>query len=155
MTPSAAATCTITEASFTNTTSKQVSGFESTALGNVALATFQHANGSEGAGTFRVSINWGDGSQAGSGTVSRAGSVYAAAGSHTYAEEGTFSVKITVTDDTGSTSLTATATILEALLPGGTRGTADHRFISEVYHDLLNRRVDANGLALCTAALNQ
>jgi hypothetical protein len=155
MTTSAAATFTVTEAAFTNITSKQLSGFESTALSNVALATFQHDNGSEAASTFQASINWGDGSRAGSGTVSRAGSFYTAAGSHTYAEEGTFSIKITVTHDTGSASLTATATILEALLPGGMRGTADQRFISEVYHDLLNRPVDANGLAFWTAALNQ
>jgi hypothetical protein len=155
MTAAAAATFTITETAFTNTTSKQLSGFESTALSNVALATFQHDNGSEAASRFQASINWGDGSQASSGTVSLASNVFTISGSHTYAEEGTFSVKITVTHDTGSASLTATATILEALLPGGTRGTADQRFISEVYHDLLNRPVDANGLAFWTTALNQ
>jgi len=152
---SAAQPFTISEAPFTSTTSKQVSGFESTTLTNLALATFQHANGSEPAGTFQASINWGDGSPAGAGAVSLAGNVYTVSGSHTYAEEGTFSVKITVTDDTGSTSLPATATILEALLPGGTRGTADQRFIAEVYHDLLGRPVDLNGLAFWTAALDQ
>ncbi len=37
-------------------------------------------------------------------------------------------------------------TILEELLPDGTRGTADQRFLSEVYRDLLHRQIDQTGL---------
>jgi hypothetical protein len=80
--------------------------------------------------------------------------MYNIQGTHVYPDEGNFPVTVSVTD-TGSThdmggnaaSTTVTVTVQETLLPGGGRGTADQRFISEVYHDLLGRQVDAAGLA--------
>ena len=103
---------------------------------------------------FSATIDWGDGTSS-VGTVSLNGSQYSVAGSHVYLDEGSFAVTAAVTDRSGGVSLTlgTTATIREALLPGGVAGTADQRFISEVYSDLLHRPVDAAGLAYWTAQL--
>ncbi len=49
----------------------------------------------------------------------------------------------------------AAAPVTEPLLPGGTRGDANQRFIAEVYEDLLGRAVDAQGLQSATTALEQ
>jgi hypothetical protein len=53
----------------------------------------------------------------------------------------------TIMDETATATVGTTATILEELLPGGVRGTADQRWLSETYRDLLNRAIDSSGLA--------
>ncbi len=45
--------------------------------------------------------------------------------------------------------------VLESPLPDGSRGTPNQRFVSELYHDLLQRPVDASGLAVWSAQLDQ
>ena len=81
------------------------------------------------ASDYTVSIDWGDGSTS-SGTVDASGNV---SGSHTYADEGSHTVKTTVTDadETSNTaSDSSTATVADAALTagqasasGGTEGT--------------------------------
>jgi hypothetical protein len=60
-----------------------------------------------------------------------------------------------VTDGTSSATIPTTANILEEILPQGMRGTANQRFISEVYRDLLRRQVDLSGLATWSGLLDQ
>ena len=133
-----------------------VSGFELSALSNVAVATFTHAGGSEPAGDFTATINWGDGTSS-TGTVTLSGGIYTVSGSHTYTDENSFPVTVDIGDINTASTATATASttaaILEQLLPDGTRGTANQRFISEVYRDLLGRQVDPDGLAHWDALL--
>ncbi len=69
------------------------------------------------------------------------------------ADEGV--VNIAVVNPGKAPSNSATFTLLEELLPDGTRGTADQRFIAEVYRDLLRRPVDAGGLATFSGLLSQ
>jgi hypothetical protein len=83
------------------------------------------------------------------------GGSYNILGSHTYPDEGTFQVSVSVTDGAVSANFTTTASILEALLIDGTRGTANQRFISEVYHDLLGRPADLDGLGFWSGMLDQ
>ncbi len=131
-------------------TTVAINGFEFTPLADVKLATFTHAGGIESASDFTATIEWGDGLTS-AGTVSLAAGVYTVSGSHTYTDEKDFPVKVSIQDvgagDTASATVNTTATILEELLPGGVRGTADQRWISEVYRDLLNRQVDPEGLS--------
>ncbi|HEV3443631.1 MAG TPA: DUF4214 domain-containing protein [Gemmataceae bacterium] len=55
----------------------------------------------------------------------------------------------------GGLSGAVTVPIGVALLPDGTRGTANQRFVSELYEDLLGRPVDAAGLAHWSGVLDQ
>ncbi|HEV3443385.1 MAG TPA: DUF4214 domain-containing protein [Gemmataceae bacterium] len=71
------------------------------------------------------------------------------------ADEGTLAVTVQNPPPSGGVSNARQLSVLETLLPDGSRGTPNQRFISEVYHDLLKRPVDASGLATWTALLNQ
>jgi CSLREA domain-containing protein len=55
---------------------------------------------------------------------------------------------------TGLTSNAQTFFVLESLLPDGTRGTPNQRFVSELYHDLLGRPVDPLGLSVFAGLLD-
>lgn len=140
-------------------------GHEGTAL-TVTVGYFTHGNntetgtpppGSEGAfvGELSAMIDWGDGTTS-AGRVDGNGSNYVVTGTHTYQDEGHYSVKATVLDISGDDTLTlgTTVSIREALLPDGAEATANQRLISEVYGDLLHRNVDTSGLAYWSAQLD-
>jgi PKD repeat protein len=70
---------------------------------SATLATFQDANSFAAASDFAATINWDDGTTS-SGTVVSAGNgLFNITGSHTYAEEGSYSVQIAIEDMGGST----------------------------------------------------
>jgi uncharacterized repeat protein (TIGR01451 family) len=157
---SANTTVVVTEPAI-NATALAVNGFEFTPLSDPAPATdirvaaFTHAGGLEPPSDFTATIDWGDGSSS-TGTVVRVGTTYTVRATHIYTKEATFPVQVTISEDTGGTTATVrtTATTLEELLPDGTRGTANQRWLSEVYRDLLGRAIDPLGLANATNALN-
>lgn len=78
------------------------------------VATFTDANPAAAAADFTASIAWGDGSTS-AGTVSgSAGGPFSVAGSHSYAEDGTYPISVTITDDGGSrAAATSTASIAD------------------------------------------
>ena len=87
-----------------------LAGFVESAGSNQTVASFDG-----GVGPYATSINWGDG-QTSSGAVSGTGP-YTVAGSHTYTEEGSYSITIMVTDSAGSTVSTSdTALVSDASL---------------------------------------
>ena len=108
-------------------------------------ATFTDANPGDHTADFTATIDWGDGTAPTTGTVSynSVTKVYTVAGSHTYAEEGTYTPTVTVKDNvdvggTSSTTITGTATITDAPLTGssgaserqrGRVGVADQRHL--------------------------
>jgi uncharacterized protein (TIGR03118 family) len=154
-------TATVAEASLA-TTAVPVSGFEFTPLTDVGVASFTHGSGTEPASDFSATINWGDGTSS-TGTVVPSGTVYSVVGSHTYSDESTsgnfgssqaYPVTVTIQDDTSTSTVSTSASILEELLPNGQRGTVSQRFISEMYRDLLHRAVDQGGLDTWTAQLD-
>jgi|GEM_PF-2413676 len=130
-----------------------VNGFERSPLINVTVGTFGHANALEPASEFSATIDWGDFISS-PGTVTLSNGIYRVQGSHSYFDEHIYPVTVTVSEDNVTTVIHTSATILEELLPGGTRGTPNQRFVSEVYRDLLGRKVDAGGLAKWSAALD-
>jgi hypothetical protein len=69
-------------------------------------------------------------------------------------QEGTFSLYIVNAGTGGGTSNALTITVLTTL-PDGTRGTANERFVAQLYRDLLNRDVDSGGLVTWSAQLDQ
>jgi hypothetical protein len=77
---------------------------------------FTDANAGATTADFTASIHWGDGSTT-SGAVTGGGGAFTVTGSHTYAEEGSYSVHVTVADDGGSTtSANGTAQVADAAL---------------------------------------
>ncbi|GAA0724007.1 hypothetical protein GCM10009105_36430 [Dokdonella soli] len=83
---------------------------------NGTVATFLDPDPSKTASSFTSTINWGDGTTT-AGTVAGAAGAFTLKGQHTYADEGSFPVGITISEvapGTATTSVTATATVAEA-----------------------------------------
>jgi hypothetical protein len=60
-----------------------------------------------------ATINWGDGTTT-SGTVTGSNGAFTVAGGHTYADEGSFPLGVTVTDTANNTSLPLNGTVAAA-----------------------------------------
>ena len=84
---------------------------------NGVVVTFTDSRAGALPTDFSVSINWGDGSAITPATsvVANGGGVFSATGSHTYADEGSFSVPVQVTDtvSTMTANTTSTANVAE------------------------------------------
>jgi PKD repeat protein len=104
-------------ASGTNFNAVEGSSFSGT------VATFTEPETSAPASRYTAQIDWGDGSPTSAGTVSGNGGSYSVSGSHTYAEEGSYTTTVTITD-TGLTgngaTASGTATVADAPLTAGT-----------------------------------
>lgn len=96
------------------------------------VATFTDSDTKAVAGDYTATIDWGDGATS-SGTITGDGSGnFTVAGCHTYAEEGPYTVKVTITDvdnSSNNANVTSTATVVDASLSGsctapGVFGTA-------------------------------
>ncbi len=118
------------------------------------IATFAHAGGLEPASGFSARVDWGDKTPLDTATVVTTAPNYTVQGNHTYADEGAYTVTVTVNDGSASATFSGTVAILEQPLPDGMRGTPNQRFISEAFIDLLHRQVDPSGLASFTNLLN-
>ncbi len=70
---------------------------------NGAVATFADTNANNVATDFRATIDWGDGTTT-AGTVSGSAGAFTVSGSHTYADEGSFTTHIALSDDTPGTA---------------------------------------------------
>jgi hypothetical protein len=122
VTPAATAnstsTATVAEADTLTATAGSISPTEGIALTGVQVASFTTTNTSNVAGDFTATIDWGDGQPTTTGTVTAvSGSPghFTVTGSHTYAEEGSFTLKTTIVDDgTGTAKATPTATVTVA-----------------------------------------
>jgi PKD repeat protein len=100
-------------ASGTSISSTEGSAFAGT------VASFTDPNTAATAAEYSASIDWGDGSAATAGTISGSGGNFTVSGSHTYAEEGTYTVSVTITDVdnlANQATATTTATVGDAAL---------------------------------------
>jgi hypothetical protein len=82
-----------------------------------AVASFTDDDPSANAGSFTATINWGDGSPATPGTIGASEDTFFVLGQHTYADEGAYTVKVTISDQppgTGTGTATATGTVTES-----------------------------------------
>lgn len=113
---------TVADSPLTGTSAAAFSGTEGAPLTGQALATFNHLDGDHDPSDYRVSVDWGDGTAPdptatltitpGSQGVPDTIDV---TGNHTYDEQGTYNVAVTLTDDSGSTrTVTNTVTIHDA-----------------------------------------
>jgi hypothetical protein len=108
----------VADAPLTGSSAASASGNEGASV-SLTNATFTDANPGDHTADFTATIDWGDGTAPTTGTVSynSVTKVYTIAGSHTYAEEGTYTPTVTVKDNvdvggTSSTTITGTATII-------------------------------------------
>ena len=118
-TATASNTATVAETDVLTTAASQptIAAIEGNSFSG-AVAVFNDSNNANVAGDFTAAIDWGDGTTT-AGTVSGGSGAFTASGSHTYAEDGSFTVSVTLADDApGTAAATAkvTATISEAAL---------------------------------------
>jgi len=99
-------------------------GTEGTALANQTVATFADPGGAGPLTDYSADIDWGDGTASSAGTITVNSGVFTVSGGHTYADEGTFSVTVTI-HHTGAADSTATSTaqIADADVLSGTAVT--------------------------------
>jgi Bacterial Ig-like domain (group 1) len=82
------------------------------------VATFTDPDKSATASEYSASIEWGDGATS-AGTVSGGGGSFAVSGKHTYAEEGSYTITVAITDvdnSSNSAKTSSTATVADAAL---------------------------------------
>jgi uncharacterized protein (TIGR03118 family) len=74
------------------------------------VATFTDSNAAAAATLFSATINWGDSTTASSGTVTKGNNgVFTVTGSHAFAENGTLTATVTISDTPGTATATATS----------------------------------------------
>jgi CSLREA domain-containing protein len=105
-----------------------LSGTEGTALSGAGpdtapvsgtVATFTDANPIATAADFAATtIDWGDGTSSAGTVTGPAGGPFTVSGAHSYAEDGTYAITVTIRDDGGSTrTATSSAAIADPPLP--------------------------------------
>ena len=119
-------TATVADAALTGSAAATAGGTEGATNSSVlAGATFTDANPGDHTADFTATITWGDGGGTSAGVVSYSAGTYTVAGSHTYTDEGSYSISIGVLDDGGqTTTITGTATVADAALTGSSVTTA-------------------------------
>jgi hypothetical protein len=115
---SASSTATVADAPLTGTP-VTASSTEGAAFSGT-VATFTDANPASTPTDFTATVTWGDGSPATTGTVTLVSGTYVVSASHTYAEEGAYSVSVAVLDVGGSTAtVSSTGQVADAPLTAG------------------------------------
>ncbi len=82
---------------------------EGTAFNGV-VATFTDSRAGAVVSDFTATINWGDTTTTAGAITSNGGGVFSVSGTHTYADEGTFSVPVQVTDNVSTLTANTTST---------------------------------------------
>jgi PKD repeat protein len=112
---SSSATITVTDAALA-AQPVAVSAVEGADTGSVTVATFTDTGIPEAPGAYTALVDWGDGTTS-AGTITFAAGTFTVSGGHTYAEEGSFPVTVTVSEDGGSSAVvTGSATVQDAPL---------------------------------------
>jgi hypothetical protein len=118
-----ASTANVAENDVLAPTPSTISATEGKAATGLTVATFTDNNPSAAASDFTASIDWGDQTTS-AGTITLTGGVFSVTDNHTYADEGSYSIKITIKDDgagTASANVTSTVDVAEADALTGTK----------------------------------
>ena len=98
-------------------TGMSLSATEGAAFGGVAVATFSDGDQNTAPSTYSASINWGDAMTSAGTVTGKRSTGFTVSGSHTYAEEGSYTVTVQISDlDGNSVSASGTATVTDAAL---------------------------------------
>jgi Ca2+-binding RTX toxin-like protein len=116
-------TVTVADAPLT-ATAANIIATEGTSTGQVTVATFTDANPDATAADFTATISWGDGTTSAGTVAAASGGGFSVDGAHSYAEEGQYTVGVSIDDQGGSTADTSgTATVANASLTPTLSGT--------------------------------
>jgi SdrD B-like domain len=86
---------------------------------SVPVANFTDPDPAGSAADYLATVDWGDGTPLTAGKITEAGGIFTVTAEHTYAEEGSYSPSVTITDDDvpyNTATVTATGTVTDALL---------------------------------------
>ena len=97
----------------TPTNGRDLNGTEGAALNGRTLGTFTDTNTSAIAADFTTEIDWGDGTT-GTGTVSGSTGNFTVTGSHTYTEEGDYTVTTDVSGNSGTATINTLVHVADA-----------------------------------------
>jgi|GEM_PF-5330799 len=121
----------------------KVCSFAGVPLSNVPVATFGDTMPSDVPPTYTATIDWGDGTPATAGTITKTGATtFTVSGSHTYAIEGNLPATVKVTRSTDGEVLAINSTAMV----GG--------YVTSLYENVLERAPDPAGLNVWLQALN-
>jgi hypothetical protein len=93
------------------------------AVFNGAVATFTDDNPAAVPSDFTATIDWGDATSPTAGSIGSSSAAFVVIGQHTYADEGSFTATVTISDvspGTGTATATDTATVTESDTLSGT-----------------------------------
>ncbi|HVX64855.1 MAG TPA: TIGR03118 family protein [Pirellulales bacterium] len=108
------------------------------------LATFSDAYTGALADDFSLSIDWGDGATTG-GSISGSAGAFTVSGSHAYADEGSYTATIVMSDDApGTASATATSTINVVDAPLTPHGITIHPTEHSTFSGVVGSFTDGN-----------
>ena len=104
-TASARGTATVGDALLTSTgAATTLTATEGQGTGSQVLATFTDPGTDGTAGDYTATIAWGDGRTSSGTVIPAGGGTFSVSGAHTYAEEGSYGVTVTIKDVGGSTA---------------------------------------------------
>jgi uncharacterized repeat protein (TIGR01451 family) len=110
---SVTSTANVSDPAVSGTGGFTVSATEGQASGSQTVATFTDPGGAEAVGDYSVSIAWGDG-QTSAGTISVSGGTFTVQGGHTYAEDGSPTITVTLSHDSApAVTVTSTASVAD------------------------------------------
>ncbi|HLJ96167.1 MAG TPA: hypothetical protein VKU02_23525, partial [Gemmataceae bacterium] len=112
------------------------SASEASASSTQPVATFTDPGGPGEPSDYSASITWGDGSAASTGSISLTGTTFTVSGSHSYGEEGTDAITVTINHETTTPqTVTSTATVSDPAVVGSSvtvSATAGSPFFKQV-----------------------
>jgi hypothetical protein len=91
-----------------------VTGLEGIARNSITVATFTDADPNGRASNYTATINWGDGHASTGTIVPGPGRTFLVTGSNTYAEEGSYPVKVTIMDELGARATATSTAVIDA-----------------------------------------
>jgi SdrD B-like domain/Putative Ig domain len=86
---------------------------EGAALTNAVLATFSDAGPLAPAGAYTATVDWGDGNNGSGAMIASGAGTFQVAGSHSYAQPGIYSVRVSITGPGGGSAVTTTTMIVQ------------------------------------------
>jgi hypothetical protein len=103
----------VADAPLTTVKVPNVSTTEAVSTGSVRVAAFLDTGGAEAANHYTATIDWGDHKTSSTGqVVAGANGTFSVNGRYTYAEEGTFTITVTIRDEGGSKTIAQTKAVV-------------------------------------------